>query len=73
MKQFKVGIQLYGVRNSMKEDFEGTLKKLADMGYEYVEFAGYFGRSAEEIKAILDELGLKCVSVHQGSLLWQNS
>ena len=66
MKKFKVGIQLYGVKNAMAEDFEGTLKAIKDMGYEYVEFAGYYGRSAEEIKAILDKLGLKCVSVHQG-------
>ena len=65
MKQFKIGIQLYGLRNSMKEDFVGTLKALSDMGYEYVEFAGYFDHTGEEIKAILDELGLKCISVHQ--------
>ena len=66
MKQFKVGLQLFSVRNAMKEDFVGTLKAVKDMGYEYVEFAGYYGRTAEEIKAILDELGLKCISVHQG-------
>lgn len=66
MKKFNVGIQLYGVRNSMTEDFYGTLKAIRDMGYEYVEFAGYYGKSAEEIKSILDELGLKCISVHQG-------
>ena len=66
MKKFNVGIQLYGVRNTMKEDFYGTLKAVRDMGYEYVEFAGYFDKSAEEIKAALDELGLKCISVHQG-------
>ena len=51
MKKFNVRIQLYGVRNAMAEDFEGTLKQIADMGYEYVEFAGYFDKSAEEIKA----------------------
>ena len=66
MKKFGVGIQLYGVRGAMAEDFEGTLEKVRDMGYEYVEFAGYFGKSSEQIKAILDRLGLKCVSVHQG-------
>lgn len=65
MKKFNVGIQLYGVRNAMAADFEGTLKAVRDMGYEYVEFAGYYGKTSEEIKAILDELGLKCVSVHQ--------
>ena len=65
MKKFNVGIQLYGVREAMAADFEGTLKALRDMGYDYVEFAGYYGKSSEEIKNILDELGLKCVSVHQ--------
>ena len=65
MKKFKVGIQLYGVREAMERDFYGTLKALADMGYEYVEFAGYFGKSGEEIRKILDELSLKCISVHQ--------
>ena len=65
MKQFHVGIQLYGVRNAMERDFEGTLKALADMGYEYVEFAGYYGHTAEEIKSILDKYGLKCISAHQ--------
>ena len=65
MKKFNVGIQLYGVRNSMAEDFEGTLKAIAEMGYEYVEFAGYHGKSSEEIKTILDKYGLKCISVHQ--------
>ena len=66
MKKFNVGIQLYGVRNSMAQDFEGTLTALRDMGYEYVEFAGYYGKTAEQIKEILDRLGLKCISVHQG-------
>ncbi len=65
MKKFHVGIQLYGVRGAMKEDFEGTLRAVAEMGYEYVEFAGYHERSAEEIKELLDKYGLKCVSVHQ--------
>ncbi len=66
MKKFKIGIQLYGLRRSMERDFEGTLKAVKDLGYEYVEFAGYYGRSAEEIRSIIDRLGLKCISVHQG-------
>ena len=66
MKKFGVGLQLYSVREAMAQDFEGTLEKVRDMGYEYVEFAGYFGRTSEQIKDILDKLGLKCVSVHQG-------
>ena len=66
MKAFKIGVQLYSVRDDMAKDFEGTLQKIADMGYEYVEFAGYYGKTSEEIKAILDRCGLKCISVHQG-------
>ncbi|MBQ7376847.1 MAG: sugar phosphate isomerase/epimerase [Clostridia bacterium] len=66
MKKFNVGIQLYGVRNAMAEDFEGTLKAFKEMGYDYVEFAGYFGKTSEEIKALLDKYGLTCISVHQG-------
>ena len=65
MKKFKIGIQLYGVKHAMADDFEGTLRAVAEMGYEYVEFAGYYGKSAEEIKAVLDKYGLKCISVHQ--------
>lgn len=66
MRKMNVGIQLFGVRNAMAADFEGTLQKLKDMGYEYVEFAGYYGKTGEEIAAILEKIGLKCVSVHQG-------
>ena len=65
MKKFNVGLQLYSVRESMAKDFEGTLTAVRDMGYEYVEFAGYFGKTSDEIKEVLDRLGLKCVSVHQ--------
>ena len=46
MKKFNVGIQLYGVRGSMANDFYGTLKAIKEMGYDYVEFAGYFGKIA---------------------------
>lgn len=66
MKKFKVGLQLYSVRDDMAQDMAGTLKKVKEMGYDYVEFAGYFEHTAEEVKAMLDEVGLECVSVHQG-------
>lgn len=59
-----IGLQLYSVRNAMEADFEGTLAKVAEMGYEGVEFAGLFGKGAEEIKAILEKNGLKAVSAH---------
>ncbi len=65
MKQFQVGLQLYSVREDMEKDMLGTLKKVKDMGYDYVEFAGYFNHTAQEVKSMLDECGLECVSVHQ--------
>ncbi len=65
MKQFKVGLQLYSVRDRMEKDMEGTLKAVKEMGYDYVETAGYFGKSAEEMRALLDKYGLTCISVHQ--------
>ena len=65
MKNLKVGLQLYSVRDKMEQNMEETLKAVKEMGYDCVEFAGYFGKSAQEVKAILDKLGLECASVHQ--------
>lgn len=59
-----VGLQLYSVRNEMEKDFEGTLKKVAEMGYEGVEFAGLFDKSAAEIKELLNKYSLTAVSAH---------
>ncbi len=59
-----IGLQLYSVRTEMEKDFAGTLKKVADMGYDGVEFAGLFGHEADEINALLAENGLKAVSAH---------
>lgn len=64
MKKFKLGLQLFSIRDALEEDFEGTLKKVKEMGYDYVEFAGYYDRTAEDIKALLDKYGLKAISVH---------
>lgn len=62
----KIGLQLYSVGDKLYNDFEGTLKAISDMGYEYVETAGYHGRTAEEMKMTLDKYGLKAISVHNG-------
>ena len=60
----KVGVQLYTVRDLMKNDFEGTIAKVAQIGYKEVEFAGYFGRTSAQVKAVLDKNGLKAPSTH---------
>ena len=65
MRKFKVGVQLYSVRDQMEKDMDATLKAIKEMGYDYVEMAGYFGKSAEEIRALLDKHGLVCPSIHQ--------
>ena len=59
-----LAIQLYSVRDDMEKDFEGTVKKIKELGYEGVEFAGLFGKSGLEVKALCDELDLVPVSAH---------
>ena len=63
--RFQVGLQLYTLREELEKNFVQTLEAVQKCGYDWVEFAGYFGRSASEIRHILDDLGLRCVSVHQ--------
>jgi sugar phosphate isomerase/epimerase len=59
-----VGIQLYTVRAEMKQDFEGTVAGIAKIGYKEVEFAGYFGKTPQETRAIIDKNGLTSPSAH---------
>ena len=63
-------IQLYSVREMLKQDYMGTLKYLADIGYDGVEFYGGVevncGYSTKEIKEKLEFLGLEAVSAHVG-------
>ena len=66
MKKLKIGIQLYSLRGEMEKSVEKTLERVAEMGFDFVEFAGYFGKSAEELRALLDKYGLEGASVHQG-------
>jgi sugar phosphate isomerase/epimerase len=63
-KNMKIGLQLYSVRDDCAKDLPGTLKAVAKMGYSGVEFAGYYGRSAKELRAMLDENHLKCYGTH---------
>ena len=50
----RVGLQLYTVRDLMKKDFEGTVAKVAQIGYKEVEFAGYFDKTPQAVRAILE-------------------
>ncbi|REE92843.1 sugar phosphate isomerase/epimerase [Paenibacillus taihuensis] len=62
----KIGLQLFTVRDDLAKDFKGTLRQVAAMGYEGVEFAGYGDIPAEEMKALLDELGIEAFGSHIG-------
>ena len=61
---FPIALQLYTVRDELKADFEGTLKKVKALGYDGVEFAGLFGKSADEVKKMCEEIGLVPISAH---------
>ena len=60
----KLAVQLYTLRAKLADDVPGTLQALAQAGAEEVELAGLYDRSAEEMRAILDEAGLKAASAH---------
>ena len=62
----KVGLQLWSVRGQMQEDVKGTLAKVAEAGYDQVEFAGYYGWEASDLRALLDSLGLTAPAAHVG-------
>ena len=62
--KFPVALQVFSVRDFAEKDFYGTLKKVKEMGYEGVEFAGLYGHSPAEVKKMLEEIGLEAVSAH---------
>ena len=64
-----VGLQLYSVREDMNKDALGTLSQIKSIGYSHVESAGYnkrqfYGKSKDDFKMILEDLGLKMYSGH---------
>lgn len=61
-----IALQLYTLREEMQKDFAGTLRKVAEIGYSGVEFAGFGGMKVYELKALLENLGLKPVGAHIG-------
>lgn len=59
-----VGLQLWSIREEVEKDLLGMLEKVAEMGYEGVQFAGFFDHAAEEVKAKMDEVGIKATGAH---------
>jgi len=62
----KIALQLYSVRDDCSRNFTEVLKSVAEIGYEGVEFAGYYGKNAKELKKMLDDFGLKAAGTHIG-------
>src|SRR5262249_29663382 len=60
----KIGLQLFTVRDLLKGDFEGTLTKVAELGYREVEFAGILGPDVKRTRKLLDRLDLAAPSLH---------
>jgi sugar phosphate isomerase/epimerase len=70
-KSIPTGLELYSVRNELKKDLEGTVRAVAQMGYQGVEFyAPYFEWSeaqAKQMRKLLDDQGVRCFSTHNDS------
>lgn len=64
VRPYPIGLQIFTVRNQLPKDFEGTLTKIAAIGYTEVEAAEFFGHSAAAVKRMMAQAGLKCVSAH---------
>jgi sugar phosphate isomerase/epimerase len=65
-KKIPIGLQLYSVRADCAKDLPGVLSAVGKMGYQGVEFAGYYGRDAATLRKLLDDNGLKCCGTHIG-------
>ena len=63
-RRFPIGLQLYSVREDCKRDLPGTIAAVAKMGYKGVEFAGYYDRTAGQLRKMLDDNGLVCCGTH---------
>jgi sugar phosphate isomerase/epimerase len=66
-----IGIELYAVRGELTRDLRGTIRRVAKIGYEVVEFyspyVGWTFPYAKEVRSLLDDLGLRCYSTHNGA------
>jgi sugar phosphate isomerase/epimerase len=70
-KRLPIGIELFAVRDELQKDLMGTVRKVAQMGYQVVEFyspyAQWTTEYAKEVRKLLDELKIKCLSTHNGA------
>jgi sugar phosphate isomerase/epimerase len=65
-KKIPIGLQVYSVREAAAKNLARVLRAVGEMGYQGVEFAGYYNHTAEAIRKMLDDSGLKCCGTHIG-------
>ena len=67
-KAIPIGIELYSVRNALKQDLAGTVRAVAEMGYQCVEFFSPYYQwteaQAKDMRKLMDGLGIRCYSTH---------
>ena len=64
MKKALIGYQIYSAREDAERDLPGTLLKIKEMGYDGVEFAGFYHYTVEEVKKALDDAQIQAISAH---------
>ena len=64
-----IGLQMYTVRDQLTKDFDATVEQIAKIGYKNLEFAGYYNRTPEQVRALLDRVGAVSRSAHIGAPL----
>ncbi|MCL2433691.1 MAG: sugar phosphate isomerase/epimerase [Clostridia bacterium] len=68
----KKGIQMWSAHTLAERDLPGTIRKMAGLGYDGIEFAGYYDHPAAELKKALDDCGVVCCGSHIGLQIMQN-
>jgi sugar phosphate isomerase/epimerase len=71
MRRDQISLQLYTVREETARDMPGTLRRISEIGYPAVEFAGFGGETAEDLRNILDDLGLRASGAHVPFDSWE--
>lgn len=66
MSNPSIGLQLYTVRDQTQQNFKKTVQRVAEMGYDAVEFAGYGDIPSKEMAALLADTGLRAAGTHVG-------
>ncbi len=71
MREDQISLQLYTVREETSRDMPDTLRRISEIGYPAVEFAGYGGLSPRDLRKVLDDLGLSASGAHVPLESWE--